>query len=212
MSNETTHRELFARNTLGYVTFKSCEDILGHGGVNSILTRAKLEHYIDNYPPNNLEKAFPYREYAAFMKAIDEIYGPRGGRVMGMRLGRASIINIINNSNLLTELTDITFKLMPLALKVKLGLFVFAKALNSVNEGTAELVEHPNDFHFVVRNCPTCWGRSGESTPICYADVGLLKGGLYWLTSGKEFDIREIKCHAMGDETCTYLVPKKPYR
>jgi len=39
-----------------------------------------LNNYIENYPPDNLDKGFDFTELSAIGVALEDMYGPRGGR------------------------------------------------------------------------------------------------------------------------------------
>ena len=49
---------LYYPNKFGLIIIKSLEDVMGKNGLNAILNLAGLNYYIENYPPDNLEKAF----------------------------------------------------------------------------------------------------------------------------------------------------------
>ena len=49
---------LYYPNKFGLITIKSLEEVMGRNGLNAILNLAGLNHYIENYPPDNLEKGY----------------------------------------------------------------------------------------------------------------------------------------------------------
>ena len=67
-------------NRIARIILEAFEEIMGKNGLNAILNLADLSHYIDNYPPENLEKEFDFAELTALLVALEEMYGPRGGR------------------------------------------------------------------------------------------------------------------------------------
>ena len=71
---------LYYPNKFGLITLKSLEDVMGKNGLNAILNLAGLNSYVENYPPDNLEKAFDFAELSSIGVALEEMYGPRGGR------------------------------------------------------------------------------------------------------------------------------------
>ena len=48
-------------NNMGRIVLQALEEVMGRNGVNALLTLAKLRHLVNNFPPNNLEKGFPFR-------------------------------------------------------------------------------------------------------------------------------------------------------
>ena len=53
---------------------------MGRNGVNAVLNLARLQQRIGDYPPNNFDKGFAFNEMGQLLQALDEMYGPRGGR------------------------------------------------------------------------------------------------------------------------------------
>ena len=44
----------------------------------------------------------------------------------------------------------------------------------------------------------------------CQMSVGLIQEALYWVSSGKFFNVEETDCIAKGDLTCTIAILKTP--
>src|SRR3989304_9579089 len=81
---------LYYPNKFGLITIKSLEEVMGKNGLNAILNLGGLTHYMERYPPDNLEKGFDFTELSAIGTALEEMYGPRGGRGLALRAGRAT--------------------------------------------------------------------------------------------------------------------------
>jgi hypothetical protein len=77
-------------NKIARITLQALEEVMGKNGLNAILNLAHLPHMIDNYPPDNLEREFNFADFSAFNMALEEMYGPRGGRGLALRSGRAA--------------------------------------------------------------------------------------------------------------------------
>lgn len=207
---DTNKSGLYNTNTYALVTLKACDEILGTNGVRTILTRAGLQELIDNPPPHNREKSFDFADYSAIMHALEDIYGTRGGRAMGMRIGRATFSDLLANYGAMAGVTDLAFKVLPLPVKLRIGINAMAKVFNMVSDQTTIIEEDEESFYYIVQQCPVCWGRHDVDSPICYAQVGLIKQGLNWVSNGEEFNVREISCRGMGDDTCTFQILKTP--
>ena len=54
---------LYYPNKFGRIMIQSLEEVMGKNGLNAILNLAGLNHYIDNYPPDNLDKGFDFAEH-----------------------------------------------------------------------------------------------------------------------------------------------------
>ena len=72
---------LYYPNKFARLYLEALEDVMGKNGVNAILNLAGLSHFIDNYPPDNLDKGegIDFAEFTALQIALEEMYGPRGG-------------------------------------------------------------------------------------------------------------------------------------
>ncbi|HJW84556.1 MAG TPA: 4-vinyl reductase [Anaerolineae bacterium] len=79
----------------------------------------------------------------------------------------------------------------------------------SVGEDLRLRVEDRGDtFAYIAEDCPMCAGKQADMH-ICWIFNGTLQEGTRWLT-GKEFEIEEVACRAMGTPACVWEVSKKP--
>jgi predicted hydrocarbon binding protein len=99
--------------------------------------------------------------------------------------------------------------MVPLSLKLKVGLPAMAQVFSEVSDQSSRVEERGGNYMYVIERCPVCWGRKSDK-PICHAAVGLLQEGLRWVSGGKEFRVEEMKCVAIGDETCDFMIYKDP--
>ena len=96
-------------NNMGRIVLQALEDVMGRNGVNALLTLAKLRHLVNNFPPNNLEKGFSFDEFGAITQALDDMYGPRGGRGLGVRSGRAAFKYALKEFGAVLGIADLAF-------------------------------------------------------------------------------------------------------
>jgi predicted hydrocarbon binding protein len=196
-------------NKIARIYLLAMEEIMGKNGLNAVLNMAKLSHLIDNYPPENLDKQFDFSEYSALNAALEEMYGPRGGRGLALRAGRASFARALQSFGAMAGVGDLAFKVLPLGTKLKMGLPAMAGIFTQVSDQISRVEEKDDHFLYVIERCPVCWGRHVEK-PVCYAAVGLLQEGLRWVSGGKEFRVDEVTCHSAGDPNCTFACYKEP--
>ena len=201
---------LYYPNKFGLITFKSFEDVMGKNGLNAILNLAGLNHYIENYPPDNLEKGFDFTELSAIGVALEEMYGPRGGRGLALRAGRATFADALKYFGALAGAGDLAFKVLPLQAKMRIGLPAMAKIFSQVSDQLSTVEEKDNEFIYTIHKCPCCWGRSGVDKPVCFIAVGLLQESLKWVSGGNEFRVNESKCVALNDPVCEFVIQKDP--
>jgi len=197
-------------NKIALIAIKALEEIMGKNGVNAILNLAHLSHLIDNYPPDNLNREFNFSDFSALNLALEEMYGPRGGRALAVRAGRAAFKDALRNFGALAGVGDLAFRVLPLHTKLRIGVPAMAKIFSQISDQLTTTEEKEDHFVYTIHRCPVCWGRSGSDKPVCGIAVGLLQGGLKWVSGGSEFSVVETKCVAMGDEVCEFIIPKSP--
>jgi predicted hydrocarbon binding protein len=201
---------LYYPNKFGLITIKALEDVMGRNGLNAILNLAGLQKYIDGYPPDNLEKGFDFWELSALGIALEEMYGPRGGRGLALRAGRATFSDALKDFGALAGVGDLAFKVLPLQAKLRIGLPAMAKIFSQVSDQYSTVEEKDAEFIYTIHKCPVCWGRTGSDKPVCFIATGLLQEGLKWISGGGEFRVNESRCQAMGDEVCEFVIQKEP--
>lgn len=202
-------RGYFYPNKMGRIVLLSMEETMGRNGVNAILNLSKLSHRLSNYPPNNFDLQFSFEEVSALQKALEEMYGPRGGRGLALRTGRACFKYSLKEFGPALGISDLAFRLLPLNMKLKSGAQVFTDAFNKFSDQRVTLVENSDSYLLKIERCPVCWGRKADS-PCCNLVVGLVQEALLWVSGGKNFNVAETSCIACGDPCCTIEAEKQP--
>lgn len=199
----------FYPNRMGRIIFLAMEEILGQNGVNVVLNLAELSEFIDHYPPNNPNLEFSFQSVSGLQIAIEDFYGPHGGRGVALRVGRACFQHGLREYGSLVGLTDIAFRLLPLQTKLRVGANAFADIFNKHSDQQVRLEDQGKTLFWHIERCPLCWNRQ-TNAPSCQLAVGLLQDALYWVSGGKYFDVEEIHCIANGDSMCTIAINKTP--
>ncbi len=196
-------------NLIAKIYLEAIEEIMGANGIKALLNMANMPHLIDNYPPGNLSKDFDFADFAHLNEAMEQIYGHRGGRALSLRAGRKAFDQGLRNFGPMVGVADRAFRLLPLKLRMKIGLGAMAKAFSSTSDQVSYIQEEEDRFVYVIERCPVCWGRHAES-PICHAAMGIIQEGLNWGTGGMQFKTAEIACIARGDPACLFSISKEP--
>src|SRR5258706_2793331 len=199
----------FYPNRMGRIILLALEEILGGNGVNAALNRESLSNVIGNYPPHNQDLEFPFQFVSRLQSVLDDMYGPRGGRGVALRAGRACFQYGLREFGPLLGLTDLTFRLLPLQTKLKMGANAFADIFNKYSDQRVRLEDKGKRIFWNIERCPLCWERHVES-PACHMAVGVLQEALYWVSGGKYFNVEETHCIARGDSVCTIVIDKTP--
>ncbi len=197
-------------NKAGRIILESLQNVMGKNGLNAILNLAHLTNYIDNLPPNNLERAFDFGDVTAINMGLEEMYGPRGGRGLSLRAGRATFAEVLRNFGALAGVGDLAFRVLPLNTKLRIGVPTMARIFSQISDQHSTVEESDNEFYYTIHRCPQCWSRKGLDKPVCFMATGLLQEGLKWLSGGNEFRVNESQCMATGNEACVFVIQKSP--
>jgi predicted hydrocarbon binding protein len=200
----------FYANKIVRLSILALESVMGKNGVNAILNLANQRHLIDHYPPDNLEREFEFADFSAINQALEEMYGPRGGRGLALRAGKAAFDGALRNFGALAGVSDLAFKVLPLQIKMRVGLPAMARIFSQTSDQYSTVEERESDFVYTIHRCPVCWGRHNLDKPVCYIATGLIQGGLRWLSGGLEFRVNEQRCISMGDTVCDFIIQKEP--
>ena len=205
MSNDS----FFYPQKMGRVMLLGLEEVIGKSGVASILDLGGLADLRQNLPPAKADKTFPFEAISQLHKSLEQQFGPRGGRGLALRAGRASFKYGIKEYGLLMGITEMAFRLLPLQTKLRVGAKSFADLFNKHTDQKVRLEETDEKILWHIERCPLCWSRTADE-PICHLAVGLLQEALYWVSGGKVFNVEETDCIAQGAVACTITIDKTP--
>ncbi|MCP4536008.1 MAG: 4-vinyl reductase [Chloroflexi bacterium] len=196
-------------NMIVHYMLEAMEEIMGKNGVNAILNLAGLSHLIGNYPPTNIKKEFDFADFSTLCSALEEMYGPRGGRGLQLRAGRVGFAKGGRKMGAMVGVGDLAFKMLPLGAKLKAGLPAMAMVFSQFSDQKSTVEDKDDHYIYTMAPSPVCWGRTADR-PICFAAKGLLEEGLHWVSGGRKFRVDETECIAMGAERCLFAIYKEP--
>lgn len=198
-------------NKFGRIIIDALEEVMGKNGLHAVLRLAKLEKYINERPPNNLEKKFSFADLTALQIALEEMYGPRGGRGLAIRAGRATFENGLKGVGALVGIGDLAFRVLPLNSKLKIGLPALGRIFSQFSDQISNVSDEGDHFIYTLEQCPMCWRRK-EDHPVCYFGLGLLQEALQWVSGGHTFRVDMKTCMAQGDDIGRYVIYKEPLK
>lgn len=191
---------------MGRIILLGMEEVIGKGGVDAVLDLAALN---DLQPSATNERTFSFETVSKLHQVLEQVYGPRGGRGLALRSGRACFKYGIKEYGSMLGLTEMAFRLLPLPTKLHTGARSFADLFNKHTDQKVRVEETETQILWHIERCPLCWERKAEE-PVCHLAVGLLQEALYWLSGGKVFSVEETACHARGDDHCVISIQKTP--
>lgn len=197
-------------NKFARIFLEAMEEIMGKNGINAILNLAGLQELQDNYPPPNLDKEFDFADFSGLNGALEEMYGPRGGRGLALRAGRATFAEGLRSFGALAGVGDLAFKVLPLSAKLKIGVPAMANIFNQFSDQISNVYEEGNDrIVYTIERDPVTWGRTSDHV-CCYVGQGLLQEGLRWVSGGHEFKVDQTTCMSMGHDMTRFVIYKEP--
>jgi len=197
-------------NKFARIFLESIREISGKNGLNTVLNYSQLQQLIDQLPPDNLDRAFDFSYFSMINQALEEIYGLRGGRGLALRIGRTTFADVLRDFGALAGVGDLAFRVLPLKVKIKIGLEAMARIFTEKSDQVSSVSERSDSYIYTIERCPVCWGREVEDHAVCYYMIGLLQEGLHWVSGGNEFCVTEEKCIALGDNVCEFIIDKQP--
>ena len=194
---------------MGRVILQAMEEILGHSGLNAVLNLTGLSGYINDYPPYTQDLKFPFAHISGLQAGLERAYGPRAGRGLAVRVGRACLKYGLREFGPELGLADLGFRMLPLQTKLKTGSEAFAELFNKFSDQRVRLERDERYIYWHIERCPLCWERQADG-PCCHLAVGLLQEALYWVSGGRYFEVEEKQCIACGASECTILIDRTP--
>jgi predicted hydrocarbon binding protein len=194
----------------------AAEEVVGEKGLAIVLRDAGLERFIDNYPPEEVEKPsgnITYGDYAAFSTSLLNFFG-RAAKSMLLRTGRLSALYAVEKQGKAFGIAIlVASRVLPIPTQLKVGMEKIQEGLRkqarAVGQDIRARVEDRGDkLAYIMEDCSMCAGKQADG-PICWLFTGSLRESIHWLT-GREFEIVETECRAAGAPACVWEVPKTP--
>jgi predicted hydrocarbon binding protein len=140
---------------------------------------------------------------------LDQIYGSNSARGIAICSGRAAFKHLLRQQESELGFNHDSFRFSPGQVKLKRGLLLLAKWMDSTFGEKVELENKDKFWVFNVNNSKTGGNLQGCSS-MCDFTIGLLQEFMTWAGGGKFFSIKEVACRGRGNEYCSFLIDKKP--
>jgi predicted hydrocarbon binding protein len=185
------------------------EEIMGRNGLNALLNLIGMQHYVDEYPPSNLNKEFDFADFSNLNQGVLDVYGIQGGRAMSKLAGRTTFDQGLKGFGALAGVSDEAFRVLPLSTQVKIGMGAMARIFTQFSDQLSRVESSDEHVTYYIERCPVCWGQHSDQ-PICFVATGLLEEGLRWVSGGSDYRVEEIECVAVGDDACVFTIHSTP--
>lgn len=201
----------FYPNRMGRIILTALSEVVEPDAAQAVITEAGLPQYLEQFPLNDLELAFPFEYVSQLQAASENVFGVEEGRAINRKVGRRCLTTGLQQFNPLLGIADLPARLMPLGLKMNIGFDMFAMVFNRFTDQVVRLGDDSQGYLWIIDRCPVCWGRTTDY-PCCDLAVGILEEAIIWATGGRVFEVEQISCVAMGHEDCTIRIGKRPIR
>jgi predicted hydrocarbon binding protein len=193
----------------------AAEEVVGKRGLSVVLRDAGLEHFIDNYPPEELKPSgnITFGDYAAFNASLLSFFG-RAGKSMVLRIGRLSTHRAIEQQGALFGVAVmVASKVLPIPTQLKMGMEKMQDGLRKLSQSAGQdqrqrIEDRGDKLAYIIETCAMCAGKQA-SEPICWLFTGTLQESARWLTD-KEFEVQEVECRQVDRCACVWEINKTP--
>ena len=201
--------DYFYPNRMRRILLLAMEEILGYSGVTKVLDLARLTEYIDQSPAYKHDLKFPSEHIGRLQVALENAFGPRAGRGLSIRVGRACLKYGMREFGPELGMTDLTFRLLPLQTRLKVGMEAIARIFNKLSDQSVRIEADGKHIYWHIEHCPLCRGRRAESVS-CTLAAGILQEALYLVSGGKSFQVEGKNCNTCEGGPCTIMIDPTP--
>ena len=180
-------------------------DLVGAHGTRALLRRAGHPEWISTPPRLTLDEFASAEAVTALFAGMEDLYGMRGSRGLGRRLGAGLVERCLKDLGALAGLADASFQALPGKVRARVGTLALGRVLTGI--GVAAQVNSTEDATtFSMPDCPFCFGRSLE-TAGCTALVGLVEANLRLSAGDLALRAEETACRGTGSAACEVTIP-----
>jgi predicted hydrocarbon binding protein len=195
-------------NKFARIYLEALEEILGRGGLTTLLSLADLDLFGHFPPPDNMEKGFDFAYMTALQVGLRNMGGPQMGAGLANRSGRATFKYGYHTFGEQLELDEL--RALPLPEKLEIGLPMMAEFFTRFSDQVSNAYAYDEErLVYTLERCPMCWNHEADM-PFCHAGQGLIQEALRWISDGQEFEVEMVQCIAVSDEMGKYVIYKTP--
>jgi predicted hydrocarbon binding protein len=195
-------------NQIFSLAFTTLEEVIGKNGLDSVLVRARLGHYIGNYPPDTLDLEHPSSDFTRLLSAVVEVLGETGARSVMLRAGVRSFENMHRDMPGLFALEEVEIRRGPhdelFAEYIRILTMIHDAGRHIFGDDIYKTETVQDGWALEISPCYWCTGLTAKA-PVCHGQVGFMLG-LGHMIFGIGSRVQETHCIAKGDPACRFVV------
>jgi predicted hydrocarbon binding protein len=194
---------------LGQIMLEGTQEIIGPAGLQAVFDTAKQSALFHGQDVRMGTWGAPFAELSSIQFALEQVYGPRGGRGVSLRAVRAAFKYVLRQFGEALGLTALAYRLLPAPARLKSGLETLAGWFAESSQDPIKVEAIDQAWLWKTERCPLCWQRESDE-PVCTFTVGLIQEFLAWASGGKIYPVGEVECLAMGQPACIVRIDARP--
>jgi|YNPBryantNP2012_1023418.scaffolds.fasta_scaffold55462_2 predicted hydrocarbon binding protein len=207
----TTLKSCHCSRELSQVLLAGMQEIIGQSGVMAAMNTVSLMGAKDEARTLfELGDDLTFDEIVSLFKALEQLYGLRGGQGVVLRSGKAAFKYLLQRFGMQMRLSELEYRLLPAPQRLKAGMTVLAEMLSFHCNVPIQVTENESTWSWRMDQCPWCLDRQSEKSGVCYFITGLLQEYFSWVSGGRFYEIREVECCAAGGLACVFQIHKQP--
>ncbi|MBN1572438.1 MAG: hypothetical protein JW984_04495 [Deltaproteobacteria bacterium] len=175
------------------VLLDGIEEIMGTNGLRTILKYRNVDYLLEKRPEHDFQKNYTEDEYEKIISGIYDIIGIEGSKGLIRLTGRQIARYVIK-----TGMFDQTKEIEGDERIIKI------LEIYSMATGRGKCWQNGDTIIFDYPECPGCKDKT-TTKPMCVAIDGYFREFLDW-AGFKDKKLTEVKCKAMGDDTCMWEI------
>ena len=199
----------FHTSRMGRIVLLAMEEILGQNGLNAVLSLVHIQDSSSQVPVYDQEMKFPAEQISRLQIALESAYGPRAGRGVAQRVGRACLKYGLREFGSELGVIDSSYRLMPIAKRLERGCEVLAGLINRLTDQHVHYEVDKKHIFWHIERFPLCLVNLDDGPRNSFL-IGLLQEALSWVSGGKYFLVEEKKPVASIDRLCTISIDQTP--
>ncbi len=190
------------------VAFLTVREVIGQGGMNTLLRHAGLAEYVGR---TELEagESVTFGDIGRLTETMADVYGQYGAKAILQRLGRVQFRTWQEAYPTALGTAKTALRAFPVQTRLRLALNSVSLAARQIAHVECRVSQNGKALVFEALQCPYCSTVRAEQ-PFCHTAVGALEEVALWASNGKRFTVEETACRAMGHPACRFTVTTKP--